>query len=148
MIRKRRLNPHRFDVSPRGVPEWMKRGWRGRSDLEPGQTLTRAEAHIEKLEGRLHAAQEKLGAVHTRAIRAESRVTDLEAALIERTIPARTDGFKLLAIVEIESDGEGRWEYLDGAPFDERLAFGWMSHPKTRSGKVFHDQREKGEPRG
>lgn len=70
----------------------------------------------------------------------DARVAELEAALIERPVPCRTLGFKLLAIVEIESDGEGRWEERDGTPFSTGMAFGWMLHPSTASGRAFHGQ--------
>lgn len=41
--------------SGRTQPEWVKRGWRRRSELEPGQRLMRVELEIERLNTELGA---------------------------------------------------------------------------------------------
>lgn len=50
------MNPRYEDVGRTGVrtqSEWVKRGWRLRSELEPGQSLMRPEAEAERLEAEL-----------------------------------------------------------------------------------------------
>lgn len=53
------MNPRYQDISgrtsPRPQPEWVTRGWRLRSELEPGQRLMKVEAEVERLSAELGA---------------------------------------------------------------------------------------------
>lgn len=55
-------------TSKRAQPEWVKRGWRRRSELEPGQSLMRPELEIERLNAELGALKAAVlyASVHVR----------------------------------------------------------------------------------
>lgn len=63
MAKKRQLDPHRFDPSPREKRPWEARGWRIRSDLRySDETLDKAGAHIEELETRIKELESQIEA--------------------------------------------------------------------------------------
>ncbi len=60
------MNPRYRDtasISRRPQPEWVKRGWRRRSELEPGQRLMKVEAEVERLSAELGALKTAVQAV-------------------------------------------------------------------------------------
>lgn len=131
---------------------------RGTDDLivAAAEELSQLKARVAVLEADLHtesiwtrkwqecARQWQEQAEDTTVLRRSgARVAELEAALVERRIPSRRYEFKVLAIVEIESEGDGVWCDRDGTPFDTGLAFGWMPHPSTASGRELHGLPDK-----
>lgn len=60
------------------------------------------------------------------------QIIALEETLAERPLPMRSEGVKILALVEVVSDAHGGWFDDDGRAFSSESTFGWVPHGSIR----------------
>ena len=106
----------------------LRRRCEAREDGETVITLDRETALA--MLNKLDACKREQARVNRVNERNSTRIDNIERT---RPLPSCSEGVKILATVELESDGRGGWEDLEGAPLYHHT-WGWMPHPATKDG--------------